>query len=891
VARNPDRKSQILIRNSLMKPISLLIALFILVAFLPSSTLAQSFTDPWSEPLNLSHSGAATDPVMAVDGDGVIHVFWTDEFDGPMYTRGDEGEWSPPVPVSVPFEGYTPLLLADSGGYLHAFWIDENQVLRYANVVASAIPASGWNSAEILASSAVAVDAKLDAQDHLHLAYVQIVGTSEGSAGVYYRQSESTGIDWSVPAMLYQSPYFRKLSPEDAHVQVEVSEIGAAQKVYVTWDNRLRSRVFLASSADGGLHWGEPQEIDKPEQGGGSVSPSDLTVYAQDGKVLLAWQAGGEDAGCSQYYQWSLDGGESWQPRQRLSTGFFDCADHVHILKGQDGPIILLLESTQASLLAWDGSRWSDPQFQLTLTRFSDPETQQAVNLACLQPVLAGSQLIVVGCQSGEEGGDIWWLRRDLTNTAEWFPQESIWQPLTSVTRSQSRFLSLAAVADKEERIHVLWSRSSDAPFNIPDSALYYARWEGERLWSQPIAILSSPEEPADQPAVALEPADHLLVVWRRGSNGEIFFSQAGTNQAALPEEWSEPLRLSSPDQASSAPDILINSQGWIYVVYAVPVNEGRGLYSTYSTDGGETWSGPAQVFDAAAAGWTMLDHPRLALTGNGGMQLLWTRYTLRAGQAEPLALAYARSQDGGDTWSSPETVVESPVNWSFITGAGSQTVHRFWQELTAGQTTTLWHERSLDSGASWERIAPISVFGQAVGSPRLAWDRAGKLHLLQVVSQGTGRYVLHHWIWDGERWGGSGSLDLNVDADTSIADMAVAISPQGNLAVVLSGQTENQNLATREEQLFFTSRSVELPEGLPTPIPPVLVTPVVTEGQVTVEPTASPTSTPTPDLAAIGAAGGSPGNSWSGLVIGGVLAGLIVAAAFGFGVWKAKGG
>jgi hypothetical protein len=877
-----------------MKPISILIALFILVAFLPSSTRAQSFSDPWSEPLNLSHSGAATEPVMAVDADGAIHVFWTDEFDGPMYTRGDVGEWSPPVPVSVPFEGYTPLLVADSAGYLHAFWIDENQVLRYANAVASAIPASGWSSAEILASSAVAVDAKLDAQDHLHLAYVQITGTSEGSAGVYYRQSESTGIDWSVPAMLYQSLYFRSLSPEDSHVQVEVSDISSAQKVFVTWDNRPRSRVFLASSADGGLHWGEPQEIDKPERGGGSASPFDLTIYAQDAKVLLVWQTGGEDVGCSQYYQWSLDGGETWQSRQSFSAGFFGCADHVHILKGQDGPI-LLLAATQVYLQAWDGTRWSDPQFQSKLTSFSDPETQQAVNLACLHPALAGSQLLIVGCQAGAIGGDIWWLRRDLTNTAEWFPQESIWQPLTSVTRSQSHFLSLDAVADKEERIHVLWSQSNDTSFNIPDSALHYARWEGERLWSQPVAILSSPEEPADQPAVALDSAGRLLVVWQRGSNGEIFFSQAGANQAVLPEEWSEPLRLSAPGQMSSTPDILVDSEGGIYVTYAVPVNEGRGIYLTYSADDGQTWSDPIKVFDAAAAGWAMLDHPCLALTGNGGMHLLWTRYNLRAGQAEPWAVAYARSQDGGDTWSPPEAAVENPVNWSFITGAGNQTVHRFWRELTAGQTTTLWHERSLDNGGTWERIAPISIFGQAVGSPRLAWDHAGKLHLLQVVSQGTGRYVLHHWSWDGERWGGGGSLELNVDADTSIADMAVAVSPGGNLAVVLSGQTEDQDLGTREEQLFFTRRSLEMVEGLPTPIPPVPVTPAVTEEQIALEPTALPTAlptaTPTPNLAAIGATGGSPGNSWSGLIVGGVLAALIVAVVFGLGIRKVKVG
>jgi hypothetical protein len=875
-----------------MKFLSFILAIIALLAYsfsLLAPVSAQSFNDPWSEPLNLSHSGAATDPVVAVDADGAIHVFWTDEFDGPMYTRGDEGEWSPPVPVNVPFEGYSPLLLADSGGYLHAFWIDENQVLRYANVVASAIPASGWSSAEILASSAVTVDAKLDAQDHLHLAYVQIAGTSEGSAGVYYRRSESTGIDWSVPAMLYQSPYFRKLSPADAHVEVEVSEIGAAQKAYVAWDNRPRSRVFLARSADGGLHWGDPQEIDKPEQGGGSASPFDLSVSAQDGKVLLTWQTGGESVSCSQYYQWSLDGGETWQPRQSFSAGFFGCVDHMHILKGQDGPV-LLLASTQVYLQAWDGTRWSDPQFQSTLTSFSDPETQQAVNLACLHPALAGSQLLVVGCQSGETGGDIWWLRRDLTDTAEWFPQESVWQPLTSVNRSQSHFLSLAAVADTQERIHVLWSQSSAASFNNPDSALYYARWEGERLWSQPVGILASPSEPVDQPAVALGPAGGLLAVWRRGDPGEITFSQASANQAALPSSWSEPERISTPGQLSRSPDILVSHSGEIYVAYAVPVNEGRGIYLTHSEDGGKTWSDPAQVFDAASADWDMLDQPRLALTGNGDLHLLWTRYALRSDQPEPLALFYARSQDDGKTWTAPETVVENPVAWSRILGVGDQTVFRFWQEPTAGQTTTLWHERSLDNGQTWERIAPISIFGEAVGRPSLAWDGIGELHLLQVVSRGIGKYLLLHWIWDGERWGSGGNLNLDIEQGAVINSLVSAISPSGHLSVVLSASILGPASEPQGDELLFTERSVELPEGQPTPLPPVLVAPVVTSPPE-LEPTVQPILIPTPDLAELRAigSGSTSSSSWNGLIFGGLLAGIIVSIALGVRVWKVR--
>jgi hypothetical protein len=901
VAKKPNPQfaiRQFLIRHSLMKPISILIASFILITFLPSSTLAQSSFDPWSSPLNLSHSGAATDPVMVVDSEGVIHVIWLDEFDGPMYTKGDGKNWDPPIPASLPFSDlepislkpilFTPVLVADSSGYVYAFWRDDENNLFASRVLASGLSASQWTESAFLADSVLDFSVVIDTQDKLHLSYVRTEDTPEFLAGVYYRQSSVRGDSWSAPALLYQSPYFRTLEAQQAHVDIEIANPGDAQHVYVTWDNRPRGRVFLAKSDNGGQAWSDPQEIDKPEQGGGSATPYDLIVYAQDDKVLLVWGTGGEDTGCSQYYQWSLDGGETWQPRQRFAGGFIGCPENNHILKGLDGPI-LLLASTQVYLQAWEGARWSDPQVQSNLASFTDPETQQTVDLACLHPDLVGSQLLVVGCNAGEDSGDIWWLRRELTDTAEWFPQESVWQPLTSVTRSESGFLSLSVVADTEERIHVFWSQSGAAAFDGPDSALYYTRWEGERLWSQPVAILASPEEPADQPAVALDPAGRLLVVWRRGFNGEIYFSQASANQAVLPEAWSKPQRLSAPDQMISAPDILVDSDGGIYVVYAMPVNEGRGLYLTHSGDGGQTWSAPARVFDAASAGWAMLDQPRLTLTGNRDLHLLWTRYNLRSGQAEPLALAYAHSQDGGVTWSAPETVVETPVIWSRILGVGTQTVHRFWQELTAGQTTTLWHERSLDNGQTWERIAPISIFGQAAGSPSLTWDRAGNLHLLQIVSRGTGGYVLQHWIWDGQRWTGSNSLNLDVQAGTALGGMTSAVSPGGNLAVILSGRVEDQDLATQENELFFTARSIDLPEGLPTPLPPAPVIPAVTQEQPTLEATAPPTPTPTPNLAALSAGEGNAGNSWKGLIIGGVLAGVIVATAFGIGVWRVK--
>src|ERR671912_2222703 len=77
---------------------------------------AQSVQE-WSEPVNLSMSGAASNPSMVVDSNGVVHVIWVDQFDGFKYVQStDHGAiWTLPVNVKFPFstEAAQPMLLSD----------------------------------------------------------------------------------------------------------------------------------------------------------------------------------------------------------------------------------------------------------------------------------------------------------------------------------------------------------------------------------------------------------------------------------------------------------------------------------------------------------------------------------------------------------------------------------------------------------------------------------------------------------------------------------------------------------------------------------------------------------------------------------------------------------
>ena len=62
----------------------------------PSWALAQSTDDPWDEPLNLSHSGVAMNPVFVIDFEAVVHVVWQDDLANYVYTQFDGDQWSAP---------------------------------------------------------------------------------------------------------------------------------------------------------------------------------------------------------------------------------------------------------------------------------------------------------------------------------------------------------------------------------------------------------------------------------------------------------------------------------------------------------------------------------------------------------------------------------------------------------------------------------------------------------------------------------------------------------------------------------------------------------------------------------------------------------------------------
>ena len=870
----------------------LMIAVFLLGSLNhPIQVAAQTVEDAWSQPINLSHSGGTSNPILVMDPNRKFHVIWNDAFAGFRYTSGDGLEWSDPAAIEPPFETSMPKLVADPVGGIHALWLDPKGVL-YASRVAYdnfADPAY-WSPPYQLSTSAAGVAGAADDSGQLHVVFARAVEEPGSPPGIYYaRWNREEG--WTKPVLLYQSPYFRSLNPDTTHIQLTTANVNGVQRVYIAWDNPQRERVYLVRSLDGGENWDQVREVDRPIDGTVTGGPANIQVGAAGENILVIWQSDFNGATCNQYYQWSFDGGSTWQDRQRLLEDLPGCSQDNQILPDGNGYVYLLTTiHKQVYLLAWNGAEWSNPRVQLTLTGFVDPDTFKQVDFGCQDAVLVGGdQLYVVGCDGGG-GGDIWITSRLLEDPSSWFSSESVWVNAVSVNKPQTGILSPVLVPDGSGRLHAFWSQPDGGPSSGAGTAIYYSRWEQDS-WSMPKVIVTAPVGVARNPDAVIDAHGQVYLVWSGGEQGEIYFTRNNADQASLPSSWSEPKLLPAPRQAGSSPAILVDGSGVLYVAYAIPLNEKRGIYVTRSDDGGDSWSKPVLVFDATSAGWAMVDHPKLSWTENGHLHLIWTRYSVPDGTGS-LGLYYARSGDGGKKWSQAEMVMDKPVLWSALVGVGNQTVHRLWQEWSSGRTT-LWHEQSLDSGVTWERVAPVSIFGETVGKPVLASDGGGGLHLLQLVNRGPNAYSLQHWSWDGSTWSSEQNMDVSDLAEDGLGDIGAGISSNGDLGVVLVGSVVDPTTGEKEAKLYFVHRKVDLLSG--ELILPASNSPTTARNTPTPPPEATAETTPTPaiqmELLQQGGGNGPGEPTWLGFIAGPLAAGVLVLFAFVFGLRKLGAG
>ncbi len=864
-------------------------ALLILLGLgaIANRVIAQASNAPWTMPLNVSKSGGASQPKLAVSSDGTLNLVWWDSAEGELFSHTSAAtiDWTRPISVAdvgVTANGLvapTQLgLAANSTGQLHLWWLDSG------NKLWSTRPAgTGWLAPTSLSNAALAVGTAPDLKGNVHLAYLQTDNSPASPSGIYYRSSRDAG--WSEPSLVYNSNYFHAVKPEIASVSVAGTGDGP---VLVTWDDPRSAQSYYSRSADNGRTWSEPQLI---ETGSGPASKAQVAA-TPNGDFLQVWRDA-TASGCGLIGRHSKDGGATWEAPERVLSGLGRCPDVWTFVPGANNQLWLIgtvaasslgANTGTATIAQWDGSNWRGP-YDVTLS-FFDPAAKTTVKLNCLNLALNGSVAGIAGCDTG---GDVW-AARNAVDLNQLLPVvQPAWsrvENLSTADASPSESLP-ALVADQAGNMIAVWSQGLAA--NNLGTSLYAATQNRDR-WSQPAEILSSPAgstaasissvDKAEQPAMVIDSQDRLHLVWSGGTDNAIYYSWAYGRDAASPTGWSTPQVISSSTSLNSSPTIAQDSgSGTLYLAYAVPYNEDRGIYFTQSTDNGTTWSTPSKAFDAAAASWNSVDQPHLAFQPNShALHLVWLRATPPGG-TEAQAIYYARSTDDGQTWTKPLKIVEGQVDSPRIAVTGSGVTHIVWNQLPSKDDgspapMSVWAQASDDSGYTWTSPQIVHGFEQVSGPADLISGGGAKAYLTAVGTGTNSESTLLYSESNGKDWQNAVSFGLGQPATRGNAVNAAVALASGRIGALVR-EWAWQPDGTSRPTIGVTLHTVP-PEQIvaaPTAMPLPTETPDAS-------PTPLPTATPRPQLDGNVQQPKTQNTGVPPIVIGAILAGIIVIAA-----------
>jgi len=323
--------------------------------------------------------------------------------------------------------------------------------------------------------------------------------------------------------------------------------------------------------------------------------------------------------------------------------------------------------------------------------------------------------------------------------------------------------------------------------------------------WTAPAPLNSnapSDSAPDRDPRVATDGAGTWVAVWKSydslgdtiGTDADIFIARSADDGATWTAAAALNTNAAGDLRGDGYPRIAVDGAGRSVVVWAswLHPEEGQAEYDVFfarSTDGGVTWTAPANIKTDAETDWDTQGN--IATDGLGNWLAVWASNAHFDGEIYPdHDLFFARSTDGGATWTSPAvlnadaaTDSDSDAFWEdygqeVASGGDGSWVAVWMKELYTsppGYLDRAYVATSNDGGATWSMPAPLNPGAASEPHEELPW----------IASDGAGQWVAA-WFSD-DPLGGAIGTDFDILFARSPALVPVpALAPSGRVLVAL---------------------------------------------------------------------------------------------------------
>jgi hypothetical protein len=342
---------------------------------------------------------------------------------------------------------------------------------------------------------------------------------------------------------------------------------------------------------------------------------------------------------------------------------------------------------------------------------------------------------------------------------------------------------------DSSGNAYCIWGDWRNSNWDV-----YFAKSiDSGNSWESPDIMVNSGPQNQTYPSIAVDSAGIIYVVWEDDRNGDkdIYFAKSidgGLN-------WSNPnIRVSfdtlgrgSPNMSQVAPEIAVDSDGNIYVVWQDDRWSDDDIFFAKSSDGGATWGVENTRVNSDAAPSPDQKNPTMTLDSSGTIYVAWSQ-----GSGSTNDIYFSKSADGGTNWSDPHRLVNTEpgtddrANPSIgVDSMGN--IFIAWQDNRNGNYD-IYFASSSDGGTIWSN-PNIRVDNATSGlqyTPSMAVTESGTLYLTWQDSRNTDLDIYFAYSIDkGQTWVESSSSVNNDNLGKVQRYPKVAVGPTGPVYVV----------------------------------------------------------------------------------------------------------
>jgi PKD domain len=302
--------------------------------------------------------------------------------------------------------------------------------------------------------------------------------------------------------------------------------------------------------------------------------------------------------------------------------------------------------------------------------------------------------------------------------------------------------------------------------------------------WSEPVA-LSDEASPAVQPDLAIDDEGTVTVIWVGNEEWEEGVVEAATHPAD--GDWSEPVELSDESRAARSPEVAVDQQGEVTAVWVLNTGsrDDGVIQSTTRPAGGEWSEEPVDV--SGEDGLASL--PRIAVDAAGDATVVWQQQDIPAPSGFRIFVQTAHRVDG--TWSEPLSITRE--DWIStnpeLTVDQQGNVTAIWTGGQPGTATRHLTVRSRSAAGSWGEpfnlVTKNGLVEPGESDFGLAADAEGNVTAIWTA------WAVPTYVVRSARlpFGGTWSTPATVSSASGYALWPqLAVDPQGYATVVWSG-------------------------------------------------------------------------------------------------------